>query len=274
MVGVQDPCLQVIPARLNFAAVQRGQMGLQAFDLVSCGEVPVQVRDVVRGVTFFGPLPDTYQLHNPPAFPLMLPPGMRVPVEVSYSPRRAGLQAGFWNVRSNDAQNPEQRVDVTALATPPPLEDVGLHVRLSWDTDLTDVDLHLLGPGGQVWTCEGDCYFSNPNPNWADPNAFVDDPFLDLDDVDGLGPENINLETPAAGTYTVVVHYWDDHGGDEPDATVEVLSHGNVVARYGPQHLSAVDDTWDVVEVDWPGLALRPLGAVANRNRGRLCGAF
>ncbi len=274
IVGADDPCLRVIPNRLNFGAVQRGNSSTLSFDLLSCGTAPVEVRDVARGVDFFGPLADTFQLVNPPAFPLMLPPGAMQEIEVSYEPRRAGFVAGFWNVLSNDPASPEQRVDVTAAATPPPLEDVEFHIRLEWNTDLTDVDLHLIGPGGNIWTCAGDCYFSNPNPNWADPMAFVDDPFLDVDDVDGFGPENINLETPAPGTYTVLVHYWDDHGGDPPDSTIEILSFGQVVGRYGPQRTNAVDDVWEVVEIDWPGLALRELGGVQNQARGQLCGGF
>ncbi len=274
VVGGDDPCLRVIPNRLNFGALVRGQVGVQGFDLLSCGTASVQVRDVARGVDFFGPLPDTFQLQNPPAFPLVLEPGAMQHIDVEFSPRRAGLTGGFWNVRSDDPASPEQRVDVSALVNPPPLGDVEFHIRLEWNTDLTDVDLHLLGPGGLMWTCEGDCYFSNAAPNWGDPNEFVDDPFLDVDDVDGFGPENINLETPMPGTYTVLVHYYDDHEGDVPDATVEVLNRGNVVGRYGPQRLEDVDDVWQVVEIDWPGLALRPLGAVANPPRGRACGGF
>ncbi len=273
-IGGDDPCLLVQPARLNFGAVVRGEFRDLDFEMISCGTAPVRVTDVRRGASIFGALPDTFTLQNPPAFPLLLEPGDRRTVTVRYSPRRAQLEGGFWEVLSNDPDSPQQRVDVSALATPPPLEEVGLHVRLSWDTDLTDVDLHLLGPNGQIWTCAGDCYFSNPNPNWADQNEFVDDPFLDVDDVDGFGPENINLETPAPGTYTVLVQYWDDHDGDEPDATVEVLSFGNVVAAYGPQHLGDVNDEWTVVEIDWPGLALRPVGQMQNRARGALCGGF
>lgn len=274
VVGGRDPCLQVRPARLDFGAVPRGQQGTLAFDLLSCGEVPVQVNAIRRGQSIFGALPATFDIPNPPAYPLVLAPGASHRVEVTYSPRRAGLQAGFWNVLSTDRQTPEQRVDVSALATPPALEDVEFHIRLSWDTDLTDVDLHLLGPGGRMWTCAGDCYFSNPNPNWGDANDFRDDPFLDVDDVDGFGPENINLEAPAPGTYRVLVHYWADHQGNVPSATVEVLNQGNVVGRYGPQRLARVNDVWEVVEIDWPGLALRPLGNVANQQRGALCGGF
>ena len=77
------------------------------------------------------------------------------------------------------------------------------------------------------------------------------------------------------GTYRVIAQYWADHGGSPPEVVVEVLSFDQVVASYGPVQLNRSDDEWDVVDIDWPGLALRPLGnAVVNRARGALCGGF
>lgn len=274
-VGQARPCLNLRPARLDFGAVARGNDRTMTFHLESCGTVPVAVNGIRRGMTFFGPLPDTFQLTNPPPFPLEIAPGDRAPIEVTYAPQRAGIEAGHWEIISTDAQSPSQQLEVSGLATQPPLEDVGLHVRMEWDTDLTDVDLHVLGPNGQMWTCEGDCYFSNPNPDWGAQGMWEDDPFLDLDDVDGFGPENVNIQDPLPGTYRVVAQYWDDHGGDAPEVTVEILSFDQVVGRYGPVRLSDINDEWDVVEIDWPGLALRPLGnQVVSRNRGQLCGGF
>ncbi|MCA9527354.1 MAG: choice-of-anchor D domain-containing protein, partial [Myxococcales bacterium] len=273
--GQAAPCLRVQPAALAFGAVARGSDRVLPFEMVSCGTVPVTVQGIQRGVTFFGPLSANFDLVAPPAFPLRLDPGARQAIDVRYTPQRAGLEGGFWEVASDDRQSPLQRVDVNAIATPPPLEDVALHIRVSWDTDLTDVDTHVLGPGGQAWTCAGDCYFSNPNPDWGQQGRFEDDPFLDLDDVDGFGPENVNIAAPANGTYRVIAQYWDSHGGNDPNVTVEILSFNNVVARYGPVRLRASDDEWDVVDIDWPGLVLRPLGnQVVNRPRGPLCGGF
>jgi hypothetical protein len=193
---------------------------------------------------------------------------------VSYSPRRAGLEGGFIEVVSDDASTPRQNVNLSAIAEPPPLEEVGLHVKLEWSTDLTDVDLHLIGPNGQVWTCEGDCYFSNGNPNWGDQSTDLDDPFLDRDDVDGYGPENINLEAPAPGVYKVWVHYWDAHDGRSPDATIELYSFGALMGRFGPQALSSIDDMWEVAEVEFPGFIVRPVNTLSNPQRGSLCGGF
>jgi hypothetical protein len=274
VTGGQSPCLRVAPARLDFGQVVRGHDAMRSFTLESCGQVPVRVNAIRRGRSIFGELPPTFQLTMPPPFPIVLNPGQRQQIDVTYSPRRAGLEGGFWEVLSNDPANGTQRVDVSAIATPPPLQEVELHVRLAWDTDATDVDLHVLAPNGQMWTCDGDVYFSNPQPQWGDPNRFEDDPFLDTDDVDGFGPENVNVQAPAPGTYRVLVHYWADHGGEAPDATVEILNFGQVIGRYGPVHLSNIDDTWEVVDIDFPGLAQRALGGVNVLPRGNLCGGF
>jgi hypothetical protein len=273
-VGGETPCLRIAPAQVNFGLVQRGNTGHQNVNLISCGMAPVTVLRIDRGQTFFGILSDHFDIANRPNIPLVIPAGGSVVLDLTYAPGRAGIESGFWDVRSNDPATPQQRIDVSALAAPPPLEDVGLHFRVSWDTDLTDVDTHIIAPGGQMWTCEGDCYFSNPNPNWGDPNRWEDDPFLDTDDVDGFGPENVNIQEPINGTYTVLIHYWDTHGGNTPNTTVEVLTLNRSLGIYGPEATPNVDDVWHVVEVDWPAAVVRPIGGVRNEARGGLCGGF
>ncbi len=273
-VGGQVPCLQIQPARADFGAVARGTTAHRMVDLVSCGTVPVSVTAIRRGRSFLGELSPHFDLANRPGFPLQLAPNQRFTLDLTYTPGRAGLEGGNWDVLSTDSANPTQRIDVSAIASPPPLQDVGLHVRVRWDNDLTDVDTHVLAPGGQMWTCDGDCYFSNGNPNWGDQARWEDDPFLDVDDVDGFGPENVNIQEPTAGTYRVLIHYWDAHGGSTPNTTVEILSFGQVVGRYGPVATPNVNDVWQVVEIDWPGPVLRALGGVRNEARGPLCGGL
>jgi len=267
------PCLELSPPQIFFGSVGRGQSVTRDVSLRSCGESLVTVRALNRGRSLFGELPQTFSF-VPPALPLQLAAGDSVSFPVTYTPRRAGLEAGFIEVLSDDASDPSQRVDLSAVAEPPPLDEVALHVKLTWDSDYTDVDLHLLGPGGQLWTCEGDCYFSNGNPNWGDQATDLDDPFLDLDDVDGYGPENINLEAPGMGTYQVLVHYWDAHEGSPPNANIELYSFGTLMGSFGPEPLNAVNDVWVVAEIDFPGFVIRPIDATSQQPRGSLCGGF
>ena len=267
------PCLEITPTQLFFGSVPRGQTASREVRLSACGPQAVTVDDVKRGISFFGALPQTFSF-TPPTLPLTLSPTQSVSFEVSYTPLRAGLEAGFIEVLSDDPQSPSQRVDLSAIAEPPPIEEVALHIKLNWDTDLTDVDLHLLAPNGQLWTCEGDCFFSNGNPNWGDQASALDDPFLDLDDVDGYGPENINLEAPINGVYKVWVHYWNDHGGDSPEAEIEVFNFGQSMGRFGPSPLSTINEVWEVAEIEFPGFIVTPINQTTVMPRTGLCGGL
>jgi len=87
-----------------------------------------------------------------------------------------------------------------------------LWIELFWSVSGDDMDLHLLAPGGVLGT-DSDCYFDNCVPeqgglDWGVAGDVRDDAFLDMDDIDGLGPENINIEDPTDGLYRVVVHDW------------------------------------------------------------------
>ncbi|MDE0882222.1 MAG: choice-of-anchor D domain-containing protein, partial [Myxococcota bacterium] len=275
-VPQNNPCLSVSPSSLRFGSVARGAHDDQTFVLQGCGDSPVTVNAIRRGRTFFIPLADAFTLEGAPAFPLTLGMGETQTITVRYTSGRAGNFFGFWEVASNDADTPVQRVNVRAETPRPAVVDQGLHIRMSWNTDLADVDMHLLAPGGVFFECPHDVYFSNPGPDWGQAGDFSDDPFLDLDDVDGHGPENINIEAPQAGNYTLLAHYYAAHGAhDTPMVTFEVFSFGQLVGTYGPTGLPQVGGTWDAVEIQWLGVGqapvLRALGNVGRRNHGGGC---
>lgn len=105
-----------------------------------------------------------------------------------------------------------------------------LWIELFWSSVDEDMDLHLLKPGGSPRT-SGDCYFANCTvwgPDWGVIGDPSDDPILDLDDIPGTGPENINIENPVDGTYTVFVHdyEWTGYHPEPTDVTVNIYFGG------------------------------------------------
>ncbi|MDO9618598.1 MAG: DUF2135 domain-containing protein [Pseudomonas sp.] len=73
-----------------------------------------------------------------------------------------------------------------------------LRVVLAWDTDNTDLDLHLVTPdGGHVWYGE---------------RGLANGAALDVDVTTGYGPEMIASPTPQPGQYLVYVNYYGGAG--------------------------------------------------------------
>jgi uncharacterized protein YfaP (DUF2135 family) len=129
-----------------------------------------------------------------------------------------------------------------------------LWTELRWNTSNTDVDFHLLPPGASfpsaMWTTT-DCYYSNKTPSWGGS--------LDVDDVDGYGPEHITIPSATtAGTYRLFVHYYSDHtDGTTPTSAYVTLSvRGGPNQNFGPYPLvvdsSRGGDIYEVCTITYP----------------------
>jgi len=146
-------------------------------------------------------------------------------------------------------------------------EAAGMRIRLTWNTDNTDLDLYLAKPGDSLGSADN-CYWANEYPDWdgdgehydpADPaHNDTNDPYLDVDDQDGYGPEHITIYDPPAGTYSVGVEYFSDHGQDLPsDATVTVTlfegTANEIVRTFGPHTMNDYDNNhWYVTNITVP----------------------
>jgi hypothetical protein len=156
---------------------------------------------------------------------------------------------------------------VKFLVTP----DQDIHIQLVWDTpndtDVadgwgSDVDLHYLNSGGTWFDTFFDVYYLNMTNDWGGVGPH-DDPSLDIDDTDGDGPENINHHQPDGGqSYTVGVHYFDDHGFGPSDVTVRIYIRGQQAYEYRNMRMNLKDEFWDVASIEVPSYHIQAINQV------------
>ena len=99
-----------------------------------------------------------------------------------------------------------------------PVEE--LYIALTWDKGNSDLDLHVVPTGGVFWGDE-DLSFCNTEVDWESRGTGTHSG----DDDDGFGPETINISV-ADTAYHIGVHYFEDDGGADVEATVTVYLNG------------------------------------------------
>lgn len=131
----------------------------------------------------------------------------------------------------------------------------GLRVELSWNTDGTDVDLHALDAPEGRWFTPQDCYYANRQP---DTSVLEEGRrrWLDTDDVDGEGPENIRVDTPSTSRdYQIGVHFYSSHNHHGTTRATVVIYCGEqrmgsfVRDMTGDRSGPDANDFWNVASV-------------------------
>ncbi|MDR2138885.1 MAG: hypothetical protein LBP50_04995 [Tannerella sp.] len=131
----------------------------------------------------------------------------------------------------------------------PPLS---LFTEMRWNTNGTDVDLHLVGPDGT------DCYYKRKETSWGG--------YLDVDNRQGYGPEHITIPALSLnGVYTLYVHYYNSNGRGRSDVWVDVSTPADIVA-FGPHTLSYTGDQWQVCTIDFPSGKISYTGLRSGEN--------
>ncbi len=102
-----------------------------------------------------------------------------------------------------------------------------LRIVLSWDTDATDLDLHVISPDGQH------CYYGE--------RVMKNGGALDVDVTTGYGPEIFGTPSPIRGTYLVFLNYYggpgyydDSYGSDRETDEASDDSGGENAAEPAP----------------------------------------
>lgn len=234
------------PTTLDFGRVERGMSATKQVTCSARGGAARLINAQVRGSDA-----QYFSLVNPPGT-MDLQTDQSVTIDVEYTPdglpatHGADLQVAF----SGGAGMGTAHVTLTGEVIPPPPTETAISVVLRWSSNGTDVDLHMVRPSGVEFDTS-DCYYANPSPDWGTSGLMTDNPYLDVDDVDGFGPETINLSQAANGQYKVMIHYYSDHFQGPTTGTVEVYVAGMSVGTF--THNLNCDDIWTVGTVNWTG---------------------
>ncbi|MFT4621360.1 MAG: hypothetical protein ACI8PZ_000012 [Myxococcota bacterium] len=236
----------------------RGQLLAPDIPTAVCGVTPSVVEAIHETATWVGsgssdpdgrPLTYAWRL-------LTMPPGSvpSMPVAPPTEPDRAGFRpdlVGIYTaelVVTNDIGVSSEPCVAELEAIPASV----LWVEMFWSAGGDDMDLHLVRDGGSLRTGQ-DCYYANckgAGLAWG-PGGPAGDPVLDIDDIPGRGPENINIEFPENVIYQVWVH---DYPGSRytpaNDVTVRIYLSG-VLAWEDTRPISGEDSDNPFAEIDW-----------------------
>lgn len=219
------PSIFVDPIPLAFGQVPRGVQASRSVLVRNDGSGPLTL-GVIRLTDDAG---GRFLLPTPPSINTVLQPTQSLNFNVEYLDNGVVMAyAGMLEIASDDPSRPLVQVPLTATTEPPPAVMTDINVTLTWSSANTDIDLHLVRPGGSFFQTPGDCCFCNTNPDWGMVNNSTDNPFLDRDDLVGPGPETINLSVAQDGEHRVMVHHYS--GSAASTVTVEVRLRGTLVA--------------------------------------------
>jgi hypothetical protein len=119
----------------------------------------------------------------------------------------------------------------------------------------SDVDLHFVKMGpGRWFQSPYDIYFRNPNNGpGSDDNGYwnPESPSLDIDDTDGAGPENIQMNDPQnCEWYALGVHYYRQIFGTAY-VTIRVYVEQDLVFEELNVPLQRGGQFWDIARIHW-----------------------
>lgn len=144
---------------------------------------------------------------------LLVVNGLPMPLSVGPDGQFARPYAFPPQANSIEIRSPDRRMArrVNFYDANPNRQRVDLRIVLSWDSDMTDLDLHVISPDGQH------VFYGK--------RAVANGGALDVDVTGGYGPEIYAIPAPPRGNWQIYVNYfgggWSDGLGDADDAKAD-----------------------------------------------------
>jgi len=165
----------------------------------------------------------------------------------------ATADGGATDVRESDGGAGDAGGEDSGSSTPDCTSASGLCIKLTWNTDLTDLDLHLVY-NGTTYCSDDSCYWANckdgamSRVDWDGISGVgAGDPTIHGDATLGYGPEVIKIEDPLVGSYVIAVYFNKPATLPDTAATVEVYDHG--VRKDARMRTLSPDDLWEVLDL-------------------------
>ena len=124
--------------------------------------------------------------------------------------------AGSNSVEVRDGSDTKRRQFFEANRNRPQAQ---IRVILGWDDSQAEVDMHLITPDGQ-------------HAFWAHP-VLSNGGGLDVDSVDGPGPEMFSMTAPPHGNYHIFINYWGNFGASGYHFDESTRERPIITARIG-----------------------------------------
>jgi len=272
---VTGPVIVCEPSTIPFGTVPRGEPATETH--TCCNDGCADLRITGRELSSVLASSNEFTIAGPAT--ATLEPDDSVDFELTFTPRRYNTsRAGYFYVLNDDDATlngcnykPGQRCVqalISAAAAEADPTDQDIHISATWSRSDSDVDLHLVRPGGSFIPAGGDvsvacpssvngddCHYSDPCPDWGNIGEYTDDPYLDVDNIDG-GPgseEAINLDNAASGRYSVYTYlYPGTTGAGVTDVGVEVAVWvGGVQVEQYSVVLPSAQHYIEVCFIDW-----------------------
>ena len=146
--------------------------------------------------------------------------------------------------------------DTTSETASDPTPNLPFAVELVWTSEV-DLNLHLLYNSDELFERPGDACFCNPEPEWGPSGAEGNPTFYGASTA--LGPEIIDVPTPADGTYEIRIHRMA--GSEDTEARVRFYIDGEIQQSFNTD-MNIDGEVWSVARFTYPEGVLTPIDSM------------